>query len=128
MANKNPKTDHLTPYKAGESGNPNGRPRKTIASFLDECKAKGIKEPTKDDVVSMIKYLFGLTFDEVREVINGKDQPMGLRIMAGKVLESKQAGVQVMEFLLNRSIGKVTEEQNHTGGVEIKIVRAGKDE
>jgi len=123
MAKAKRNTSGLIPFVKGQPpANPAGRPRKTIRLFLDECKKLGIVEPTKDDIVSMIKFLFGLTEAELKTRASDKDEPMGLRLLAMKVLESKEAGIGVLEFLLARSIGKVTEEQNHTGGIQITFV------
>lgn len=92
MANDNPNTDGLIPFKKGESGNPNGRPKKLPE--LDKLLADVLGED-KDGIEAAKAIL------------------MALRAKATK------GDVRAAEVLLDRAYGKAKQDIQLSGGLTI---------
>lgn len=92
MTKKNP-IDNLKPYKPGQSGNPSGKP----AGLL-----------TKDQVSSVMGKFSHSTREQLQAVITNPKSTM-LEIMVASVMAraAKDGDPNRMEFLLQRTIGKV---------------------
>lgn len=85
MANKNPKTKHLTKWKKGQSGNPHGRPKQL--PVLKDLLTKLIGA-SDDSEPSELELMINACIDEA------KNAPKGKRTAA-------------LNLLLDRAFGKV---------------------
>ena len=92
--------------KKGETLNPNGRPRKTIAAVNIELGQKGYPEATRNDIVSCYLRLIQIDIPELKRLVEAKDQPALVRIVGKAILSGK--GFDVIERVLDRGIGKAT--------------------
>lgn len=82
MANPNPRTEHLSPWQPGQSGNPAGRPKgRTVGAILRERL-----ELARDDDPAT---------------------PLAERVAEVIVKEALAGDIRFVELLLNRSEGKV---------------------
>ena len=97
---------NLKPFKKGESGNPNGRPKKTFTKFIEEIKQEGYEPVTKSMIHEAIQAILGLDEKKLANLIKDMDHPMILRIVAKAMLEKD--GFFTVEKLLNRSHGTST--------------------
>jgi hypothetical protein len=95
VANPNPPTDHLSPWKPGQSGNPAGRPKgRTVGAVLR---------------------------DRLAAIPDDDERPLADRVTDVIVREALAGDIRFVELLLNRTEGKVP--QPITGEKTIVVQR-----
>jgi len=102
------KTATGRPFLPGVSGNPNGRPK-----LPPEIK-EAIKMTRAQFAELLVKYL-GLSLLELSEVNKKLDTPALDKIVIAIISNAiKKGDQQRLDFLINRIIGKVKEQVDHT--------------
>ena len=94
-----------TVFKQGQTGNPNGRPKKLVSSILADLKNKG-ELVTRHMVTETYQVLMSLNEEQLKEIANDKEQPMLNRIVAKEMLSKK--GFDIIEKMMDRANGKAT--------------------
>ena len=91
--------ENLVPWKAGQSGNPNGRPRK----FICTLKQEGYKISEVNDTLQV---LLSLSFEELKAVYDDPKSTM-LEKLVAKALQTslKKGDIATIETLLSRVFG-----------------------
>ena len=110
--------EHLIPFKKGQSGNPNGRPRK----YVSELRSQGYKLSEVNDAIQV---LMSMTIDELKEVYTNPKATVLEKTIASAIRKSIEKGsLYSIETLLTRVYGKPKEQMdlNASGGMEIKVV------
>jgi hypothetical protein len=92
-----------TVFKQGQTGNPNGRPKKLVSSILADLKDKG-ELVTRHMVTETYQVLMSLNEEQLKEITNDKEQPMINRIVAKEMLSKK--GFDIIERMMDRANGK----------------------
>jgi hypothetical protein len=96
---------NLKHFKKGEVANPNGRPRKLFSEVLLDLKSKGGGVVKSANVLEATEIVLALNEDEIAELAYDKKQPLLLRIVAERLLDSDKR-FEAMEILLSRAHGK----------------------
>ena len=102
----------------GESGNPNGRPRKGFKAFLHECRERGYEQVTLGEVVEAYTYLMGLPVSEVMRIAGNpriekekgdatNEHPVVLRLVAAEMMGKR--GQEMLKQVLDRAFGQSVE-------------------
>jgi hypothetical protein len=110
--------EHLIPFKKGQSGNPNGRPRK----YVSELRSQGYKLSEVNDAIQV---LMSMTIDELKDVYTNPKATVLEKTIASAIRKSIEKGsLYSIETLLTRVYGKPKEQMdlNASGGMEIKVV------
>jgi len=92
-----------TVFKQGQTGNPNGRPKKLVSSILADLKDKG-ELVTRHMVTETYQVLMSLNEEQLKGIANDKEQPMINRIVAKEMLSKK--GFDIIERMMDRANGK----------------------
>lgn len=108
---------NLKPMKKGDVLNPNGRPRKTIKTFLDTAKKEGVVIPSASEVSELYVAIAAMTEEQLKKLLSDKEQPMMLRIVAKGILDKK--GLDVLEKVIDRAYGKEQRLDITTNGKDI---------
>lgn len=106
MANE----ENLIPYKKGQSGNPNGRPKKIENVlkdvFLSEYNVKLSKSQTEE----IIKNILSKSRSELIELAKNDDLPFWISMIAKKATRDYERGsIHLLELLFDRVYGKPKE-------------------
>jgi hypothetical protein len=96
--------------------NRNGRPRKTISVVNTELEANGYTEATYQEIKSCYLRLLNIDIPELQKMVGANDQPALVRIVGKSILSGK--GFDVIEGMLNRSIGKAVSNVDVKSGGE----------
>jgi hypothetical protein len=105
-----PKKENIVPheYKKGQSGNPNGRPKKVFSVIIAEMKERGIEPATPSNVADIYQYLLALPLSEIIKIAGSPKEENGLPAImriAAKELIGKR-GLEIMKEMLDRANGK----------------------
>lgn len=98
---------NLKPFKPGQSGNPGGRPK--VPPDL-----KKARELNKNAIAKIILDQLNMTISELTKISKATDKP-AMEVLAATlvVFARKYGDFSRINFLLDRSIGKVTETIKH---------------
>jgi hypothetical protein len=110
--NKDPNIENLKPFKKGQTGNPNGRPRKLISQTINELKAEGVVETSTTEIKAVYLMLINLTIPELEQRVKDSKQSALVRIVGKAILSNK--GYEIIEKMLDRAIGKAENKIDHT--------------
>jgi hypothetical protein len=105
-------------WQKGESGNPNGRPRKWISSL----KEHGYKSSEVNDCILV---MLSMDLEELAEVYKNPKATILEKTIANALKKSLEKGsLYSIDTLLNRSVGKPKESIDHTtNGEAIKDIK-----
>jgi hypothetical protein len=101
---------NLIPYKKGQSGNPNGRPKKIENVlkdvFLSEYNVKLSKSQTEE----ILKNILSKSRSELIELAKNDDLPFWISMIAKKATRDYERGsIHLLELLFDRVYGKPKE-------------------
>jgi hypothetical protein len=103
-------------WKKGQSGNPNGQPRK-LASQL---KLIGY---TKAEAADTINSMLAMTMDELKQIFENQNSSILEKTIANALKKSLEKGsLYSLDTLLNRTHGKPTEMIDVQGEITKKII------
>jgi hypothetical protein len=118
--------EDLIPFKKGQSGNPNGRPRK----WISELKESGYKSSEVNDCILV---MLSMTLEELADVYKNPKATILEKTVANALKRSLEKGsLYSIETLLSRAVGKPKESVDHTtageriGEIQVNIVNADK--
>jgi len=127
------KDNLLPPWKKGESGNPNGRPKNIENVLKDHFLEEHNMKLTKSQAQDIIKTILGKTRSELIELAKNDELPFWIALIANKAQRDfKKGSIHILDVLFDRVYGKPKEEVEQTvnGGkpdkVEIVIHRPEK--
>jgi len=122
MANK----DIEPRWQKGESGNPNGRPKKYVSAL----KEQGYKNSEINDCILV---MISMDLDELKEVWQNPRATILEKTIANALRKSLEKGsLYSIEVLLSRAVGKPKESIDHTTNgetmrdIQVTIVNANK--
>lgn len=99
--------------------NREGRPRKLVSDVIKELDNQGIKPVTKQEIQDVYMRLINLEMPDLEAKVKDSKQPALVRIVGKAILSGK--GYEVVERMLDRSIGKPDSKIEHTGDMAINI-------
>jgi len=110
---KNNKTRGLTPWKPGQTGNPEGRPKKLINDIMDSLKERGFQPTSKIDVQETFRTLLNLSEAELRALVADEDSPMLIKVVGREILSSSNGFRAIVESI-DRAHGKASSDDTLT--------------
>src|SRR3990167_8510485 len=108
-------------FQEGESGNPNGRPKKLLRHFNDEMKSAGYERVSPTQIAEAYELILNLDEEDIAKVVTDKKQPMLLRIVARRIMDKKD-GHEMIEKIIDRAHGKSRQKIDHvTDGYHMPV-------
>jgi len=122
-------------WKQGQSGNPNGRPRKSFASINAELKAKGVVPLSKTDLIDAYQTIFNADEDTLKDIAKDKDTPYAMKIIILE-LNDKKTRAKAMQDYRDYCFGRAMNTTDITSGgkpiksepVQINFFKTKKEE
>ena len=96
--------EHINQFKKGESGNPNGRPRKYVSTLIDQ----GYK---RSEINDTIQNMMSMTIEELADVYKDPKATILEKTVANAMKKSLEKGtLYSLETLLSRVYGQPKQE------------------
>ena len=111
-------------FKKGQSGNPNGRPKKIENVLTDYFLAEHNLKLTKSQSQDIIRTILGKTKSELMELAKNDELPFWVSLIAKKATRDFEKGsIHILDVLFDRVYGKPKEEVDHVISHEQRIVK-----
>lgn len=102
--------DNLIPFKPGQSGNPNGRPKR-IYTILKESGY------TRDDIREAFTEIGWQNLDDLKEIIEDPNKPVILKVIAKAFIRGAEKGdFRYVSEIIQQAIGKPKDTVDLTSG------------
>jgi hypothetical protein len=98
-------------FPKGQSGNPNGRPKKLYSDHINDLKAKGYSPPTKTEYFDMVGLLLAMEEEDLKEFAQDKKRPYWIRLIVID-MNSKQTRQKMMSDYRDWLFGRAHTSQN----------------
>jgi hypothetical protein len=95
-------------FKKGESGNPEGRPRKSFASINAELKANGVSKLSKSDLLDAYALIFNTDEETLKDIAKDKKTPYAFKIILLE-LNNNKTRAKAMQDYRDYTFGRATE-------------------
>lgn len=95
---------NLTPFKPGQSGNPNGRPRKLLGELNEELKAQGITPVSKAQLEEAYRLVFNLSEADAKRLKDDHAAPFWLRKVIAYI--GSATGKEMIREMQDRVYGR----------------------
>jgi ATP-dependent protease Clp ATPase subunit len=105
----------IVPEK-GESGNPNGRPKKSFTLFNQELVRQGYQPLTKRALVEAYSLLFSVDQQKIEELAEDILQPLAIRQMIAEMTDPASRA-RMMQTMIETMFGKA--DQNNKVTVKV---------
>ena len=116
-----------TQFKKGESGNPNGRPRKFYSDHIKDMKDKGYSPPTRTEYFEMIGLLLAMTEEDLKAFAQDKDKPYWIRLIIID-MNSKNTRTKMMADYRDWLFGKASQSMDLTSKgdkINVSVIEIG---
>lgn len=114
--NKFPNSDQT--FKAGVSGNPNGRPKKSFTLLNETLKKEGYEALTKSQLIEAYSLIFSLEEKRFGELAEDSEQPLSLRLILQELTDPQTRG-KALDNYRDYMFGKAKEEIKTTGQMNV---------
>jgi hypothetical protein len=103
-------------FEKGETGNPNGRPKKLVSSLIAQLKEEGYEGVTNGQISDVISLLLNLEKDRVKQLAEDAKQPIYVQRISRRLVTAtdKEIG-DFIDRQLDRAHGKPKQVNEHTG-------------
>ena len=103
-------------FEKGETGNPNGRPKKLVSSLIAQLKEEGYEGVTNGQISDVISLLLNLEKDRVKQLAEDAKQPIYVQRISRRLVTAtdKEIG-DFIDKQLDRAHGKPKQVNEHTG-------------
>ena len=117
----------LVRSEPGETGNPNGRPKKLVSSLIAQLKEEGYEGVTNGQISDVISLLLNLEKDRVKQLAEDAKQPIYVQRISRRLVTAtdKEIG-DFIDKQLDRAHGKAKTQvdvtsngETITGGAEL---------
>lgn len=106
-------------FKKGQTGNPNGRPRKFLADILFDLKAKGYAEIKPNNVSDVYQSLLGTPREELRLI--AKDDKLPYIVSSTALHMLTKWGFDTQQSMLDRVHGKAIQKIEQSTKVDLTV-------
>lgn len=110
-------TAPVKPWKPGQSGNPNGRPKNLVTTVIKELEDQGATPTNATSIRALFLTLIGMRISDLQTLVQDDRQPAIVRITAGKILDKD--GFYHILRILDRALGKPTQPIEQTGSLTV---------
>ena len=114
-------------WKKGESGNPNGRPRKLYSNHIQDMKEKGYKAPNRTEYFEMIGLLLAMTEEDLKTFAQDKNRPYWIRLIIID-MNSKNTRQKMMADYRDWLFGKASQPMDITSQgdkINVSLIEIG---
>lgn len=114
MPSNNPNVHkNLKKFKKGESGNPNGRPRKSFRTVNEAMQAKGIEKLSRSQLLDAYALVLNATEDELKTLELDDSLPFAFRILI-KELQGSSTRTAAFKDFRDYSFGRAIQQTDIT--------------
>ena len=116
-----------TQFKKGESGNPNGRPRKLYSDHIKDMKDKGYSPPTRTEYFDMVGLLLAMTEEDLKAFAQDKNRPYWIRLIIID-MNSKNTRTKMMADYRDWLFGKASQSMDVTSKgdkINVSVIEIG---